>query len=175
MACSSNRRAALRNKVLTKLHQVQSLIARKIIRAYKTVSFDASTVLADIIPIELYANKWATLFAIKHFELISSNMANTHVTYLSHSECLMNLLSENNIEPVEYSEQSHQCHQNPAIITYPTTIIKSQEEAIQTALNHHLSDNDTNSTFHTDAQKLKKMQHTAKPKINMLLKVTKSN
>ena len=87
---------ALRNKVLlTKLHQVQSLIARKVIRAYKTVSFDASTVLADIIPIELVANKRATFSAIKHFELISSNMANTCVTRLSHSECLMNL---NNIK-----------------------------------------------------------------------------
>ena len=65
-------------------------------------------------------------------------------------------LSENTIKPVEYSKQSHQCHQNPTIITYPTTIIKSQEEAIQTALNHHLSDNDTNSTFYTDGSKTQK-------------------
>ena len=144
------------NVLLTKLHQVQSLIARKIIRAYKTVPFEASTVLADIIPIELSTRKRATLFAIKHFGLIFPDIHYGSTSHLSHSECLSDLSSSNDINPQEYSTQSYQCNQNPTTVTYPATIIKSHEQAVQIAINHHENDSDANPTFYTDGSKTSK-------------------
>ena len=60
------------NILVNKLRQVQFLIACKIIRSFKTVSFEfeASTVLANIVPVELSAKERITLFALKHIDFV---------------------------------------------------------------------------------------------------------
>lgn len=55
---------------LVKFQRVQRLINIKISNAYRTVSFEASCVLAGVPPIGIVIEEWARLYKIRHnFEL----------------------------------------------------------------------------------------------------------
>jgi len=54
-----------RKSIIKKLHQFQRLIAIKIIKGYRTISFDAATVLAGITPLDLKIVEIANLYSIK--------------------------------------------------------------------------------------------------------------
>ena len=137
------------NILVNKLRQVLSLVAHKIIRSL-TVSFEASTVLANIVPFELSAKERITLFVLKHIDLVNDNLSNHTVNSLarhSHSEYLKASFTKTNFNPTDYLQSSKQCYQNPIDISYPTPLIKPQEEAIEIAPKHQLHDS-ISSTFY---------------------------
>src|SRR5208282_835391 len=51
---------------LKKLKSFQRIIALRIIKGYKTISYDASLILAELIPIELIIEERAALYKIKN-------------------------------------------------------------------------------------------------------------
>ena len=70
----------------------------------------------------------------------------------SHSEYLKASVTETNFNPTDYLQSSKQCYRNPVVISYPTPLIKPQEEAIQIAAKHQPHDS-ISSTFYTDGSK----------------------
>ena len=119
------------------------------------MSFEASVVLANILPIELSAKEHRT-FALRHIDLVNDNLSNHTVNSLahhSHSEYLKASVTETNFNPTDYFKNSKQCYQNPVDISYPTPLIKPKEEAIEIATKHQLHDS-ISSTFYTDGSKM---------------------